>query len=170
MNIYLIGYRCTGKTRVGKALAEKMALQFIDADDFLVNQEKMAISDLVSTFGWPVFREKEARVILQLSQKTDLVVATGGGVVLRPENIGHMKKNGGRIVWLTASADTILARMAADTRTPETRPPLTDKKIADEVAQTLKERTPLYEQAMDVAIDTENKSIDAVVQEIMDKI
>ena len=82
MNVFLIGYRCCGKTSVGQALAKRLERRFVDADAELVKQQSAGISEIVSSQGWDAFRQMERKVINQLCATDDCVVATGGGVVL----------------------------------------------------------------------------------------
>jgi len=93
MNIFLIGYRCTGKTFVGISLAKRLKLSFFDADSELVKEQGMNISEIVNRQGWDVFREMEKAVIKRVCSFDDYVVATGGGAVLDIENVRHMKES-----------------------------------------------------------------------------
>ncbi|MFP3981961.1 MAG: shikimate kinase, partial [Desulfobacterales bacterium] len=136
MNIYLIGYRCTGKTSVGQCLAGSLEMAFADADRLLEQQTGMHIADYVSRYGWESFRDMEAGILLDLSQQQDLVIATGGGVVLREKNVAQMRDSG-IVVWLTAQPDTILERMQNDANTQHQRPAFTSNPLAEEVHQTL---------------------------------
>ena len=87
MNIFLIGYRCTGKTTVGRSLAKSLGRPFFDADKELVKEQRLNISEIVSQKGWDAFREMESMVIKRICDLDNYVVATGGGVVLNDENI-----------------------------------------------------------------------------------
>jgi len=161
MNIYLIGYRCTGKTTIGKALAESLGWHFADADEELVRANSMTVAEIVAQFGWDYFREKEREIILQLSLLDQYVIATGGGVILKPENIQDMKQSG-IIVWLRASPEIIKKRILSDAATRDLRPALTSKGLTDEIEETLLKRTPLYENAMDFFADTDSWDIDTI--------
>ena len=110
----------------------------------------------------------EKAAIKRLSLMKNRVVATGGGVVLKNENIAAMKKSG-KIVWLKANPKTIQTRMAGDLGTGDFRPALTDKGIFDEIEETLLSRNPLYEKAMDFFIQTDSLSVDKICKMIMDK-
>ncbi len=169
MNIFIIGYRCTGKTSVGKFLAEALGWTFIDADDELVAEQGQSISDLVSKHGWDTFRKIEHNIIKRLCCHNDCVVATGGGAVLDEANVKYMKKSG-ILVWLTATPKTITNRMLDDSRTRHYRPALTAKDLADEVAETLVSRSPYYKKAMDFSIDTDHAGVDEVCRNILTRI
>ena len=168
MNIYLIGYRCTGKTSVSKILAKHLGWTVIDSDAEIVKEQGESIADIVSDKGWDAFRSMEKSVIERLSGLKHQVIATGGGAVLQKENIANMKKSG-RVVWLKALPRTIQMRMAGDLSTDDFRPALTDKGIFDEIEETLSFRNPLYESAMDFFIETDNLSIDSVCRKIIEK-
>lgn len=162
MNIFLVGFRCTGKSSVGKAIAQRLNYPFKDADEEIVRENKITISEMVAEKGWQFFREKERKVIHRLSLLQDHIIATGGGAVLNPDNIADMKHSG-FVVWLKAKPETIKKRMLSDNLTQEQRPALTDKGLIDEIAETLAFRNPLYEKAMDVCIDTDNLEIRDII-------
>lgn len=166
MNIYLIGYRCTGKTTVGKSLADRLNWSFLDADVELVNQHDMSIAEIVAGEGWDSFRKKEKAIIRDLSALNQHVIATGGGVILNAENVRQMKKSG-IVVWLQAAAETIQRRMACDHKTADLRPALTSKDLKQEIEETLAERQPLYERAMDFSVQTDNLEIDEICSAIL---
>ncbi len=162
MNIFIIGYRCTGKSSTGAKLAKKLGFDFIDADIMLVEKYKSTISDIVAQKGWDAFRKMEKDVTGNICKLNNVVVATGGGVILDPENIDAIKKSG-IVIWLCAEPDTIYRRISGDEKTDEFRPSLTDKGLYKEVEETLDFRKPLYTKAMDFYIDTDNIDIDEVV-------
>jgi shikimate kinase len=106
MNLYLVGYRCTGKTSVGRLLAEALVWTFVDMDHELVAEAGIPIEDIVDSQGWEYFREREGQLLERLSLATKQVISTGGGVVTVPENIAMMRGSG-KVVWLHASPATI---------------------------------------------------------------
>lgn len=169
MNIYLIGYRCTGKSSAGKLLAGDLGMKFIDADVELVNRSKKSISEIVDTSGWNGFREMEKNVIRELSALEKHVVATGGGAVLDNDNVKCMKKTG-IIVWLRATPSTIKERIIKDSGTKDFRPALTSKGIVEEVEQILLTRNQYYEKAMDFYIDTDYLDVNGVCRDIIKKL
>nr|MDA3833286.1 shikimate kinase [Spirochaetales bacterium] len=118
MNIYLTGYRCTGKTCVGKSLAQTLWWLFIDADLELVDRYGMTIAEIVSKEGWSSFREKEKAVLKEIGALDKHIVATGGGVILDVENV-ELMKNSGTIIWLKATPETIKERILQDQNTEE---------------------------------------------------
>ncbi len=166
MNIFLIGYRCTGKTTVAEKLSELTGKTFIDADVMLVDKAEMTVAQIVEQFGWDDFRDRETAVLNELCLMENHIIATGGGVILRDENVAAMKK-AGIVVWLKASVDTIAARLTADVKSDDQRPALTDQGVVKEIKETLDFRTPLYENAMNFSIDTDEISIDEICNIIL---
>lgn len=166
MNIFLIGYRCTGKTSVGRNVARKIGWTFVDADELLMKNSGETVADIVSRGGWSLFRKLEKDTLKAICRNRKQVVATGGGVVTDDENIDLMKQNGA-IVWLRATPKTIRERMIQDSHTGELRPSLTDRELMIEIEETLKERTPLYRIAMIVDVETEDKTIPEISSEIL---
>ena len=165
-NIYLIGYRCTGKSVVGRALAETLGRPFLDADDELVRAHGMTIQHIVRAQGWDGFREKESRVLERIRRLDGHVVATGGGVILSPDNVEKMRHSG-VVVWLRATPATIRQRLETDVRTDPLRPSLTSKGVVDEVEDVLKKREPLYRMAAHHTLDTDESSVDAISKKIL---
>src|SRR5947209_804954 len=94
MNIILIGMRGSGKSTIAKKLAKKLDKSFYDMDTILSKKVGMTLPDYVKQFGWESFRDKESKIALDVSQLTNAVIATGGGIILREENINALKKNG----------------------------------------------------------------------------
>lgn len=166
MNIFLIGYRGSGKTSVGSSLSDVNGWPFIDTDFQLVKELGMTISEIVDKKGWDFFREKESAVLKKLCNHDKQIVATGGGIVLNEENRINMKKNG-TIVWLKATFATVKKRMLLDSKTKDFRPSLTSKELDEEIKETLLLRKPYYEKAMDFSIDTDNLDIDGVCKAVI---
>ena len=166
MNLYLIGYRCTGKTTLGQALAVKMGWSFVDMDDAIVAAEGRSIAHIVAQFGWDCFRRREKAMLKEISLKKQVVVGTGGGVVLDAENVQQMRASG-KVVWLRAAAKTIRCLIEEDARTADLRPSLTGAALADEIEETLTQREPLYRAAMDFAVDTDRFDVEKLCNEII---
>lgn len=166
MNLYLVGYRCTGKSSVGRLLAEALVWTFVDMDQELVSEAGMPIEEMVESLGWKSFREREGKLLQRLSQDSEQVISTGGGVVTVPENIAIMRECG-KVVWLHASADTIAARMEADKSTAGQRPPLHGDDSVVEIEEVLAERLPLYDEAMNLQVETDDLSVEEVTESII---
>ena len=169
MNIFLIGYRCTGKTSVGRSLAKSLGRPFLDADYELVKEQDLNISEIVRKKGWDVFREIESDIIKRVCALDDHVVATGGGAVLNDMNVKHMKRSG-KLAWLKATPETIKKRILQDKNTKDFRPPLTSKGSVEEIRETLLNRNPFYKKAMDFDVDTDDIGIDEVCHAIIKKL
>lgn len=167
MNIFLIGYRCTGKTIVGRALAERLAMEFIDADDYLVEKAGKTIKDIFAEDGEPAFRDLEEQCLVDLAARDNIVIGAGGGAVLRESNVCCMK-NAGRVILLEADADTIYGRITTDPKTGAQRPNLTDKDQYDEIVHLLEYRKPYYDAAAELTLDSSALSPDELVDRIVD--
>ena len=141
MNIYLIGPRASGKTTLGERLAETLGRAFTDLDAAFVERRGETIAALVEREGWDAFRRAEAEILAGTAKRTGLVVATGGGVVLLPENREILAR--GLVLYLQAHPDRLAERLMADLN-PEQRPKLTELGLREELAATLAEREPLY--------------------------
>jgi shikimate kinase len=169
MNIVLIGYRCTGKTSVGKALSKRLGKRFCDADDYIEEKAQRPISDIVAKEGWDFFRAKERDAIREISSSGDCVIAAGGGAVLNAENVKNLKRNG-VVILLETTNETILERMRLDDKTEQQRPSLTGQDPLEEIAEVVEIRRPYYQNAMDFSVDTTSKNIEEVVNEILQKL
>ena len=169
MNLFLIGYRCTGKTTLGKALARRLDWSFVDTDRKVVETAGVSIARMVKRHGWPFFRQQERKALQTVSDGDRQVVATGGGVVLDDRNIVAMK-NAGKVVWLTASEKTIQARMLYDEATAGNRPALTGQGLIAEIHSVLTQRKPLYEKAADFQIATDREKITVIGDRILEKL
>jgi shikimate kinase len=165
----LIGYRGTGKSTVARHLALALGWDWVDADVELELRAGKTISAIFADDGELAFRDLESQVLADLVRRERVVLAAGGGVVLREAN-RKLLKEFARVVWLQASAETIVARIATDATTSGRRPNLTVRGGADEVIQLLRERTPLYEQCADLTIDTEQRTPGEVVAEIVQRL
>jgi shikimate kinase len=163
--IFLIGYRGTGKTSVARELAGRLAYDWIDADDVVEELTGKTIAAIFAKEGEAGFREWEAQAVTTLSRKRAMVVALGGGAVLREANRKAIRA-AGPVVWLTASADTILERLASDSTTASRRPNLTVAGGRAEIETLLAIRTPLYRQCATLVVDTEGKTSAEVAEEI----
>lgn len=166
MILTLIGYRATGKTTIARLLAERMGWDWIDADVEIERRAGKSIARIFAENGEPAFRDLEAEVIGDLCRRERLVLAAGGGAPLRPESRRAMR-TAGKVVWLTARPETILARMTADATTVERRPNLTDKDPLNEIVQLLRVREPIYREAADCVVETEGKTPETLVGEII---
>ncbi|MEJ2166714.1 MAG: shikimate kinase [Deltaproteobacteria bacterium] len=169
MNLFLIGYRCSGKTTIGKSIATTIGWSFVDSDIRVTKACGKSIKDIIETEGWDAFRRMERSTIKQICTHDRQIVATGGGVVLDADNIKEMK-TAGMVVWLGASAETIRKRMFQDKNSKHFRPALTDRGRIEEIEGMLSQRNPYYERASDFFIDTNGLPIKKITQTIIEKL
>jgi shikimate kinase len=163
MNIVLIGYRGTGKSAVGRLLAARLGRELVSTDAEIVKRAQRTIPEIVAQQGWDYFRDLESDICQELSSRDHLIIDTGGGAILRPQNIEAFKKNG-TAFWLTASVETIVKRIGNDNQ----RPSLTGtKSFVDEIQDVLQERMPKYQAAADHVIATDNRSINQLVETVL---
>ena len=163
MNIVLIGYRGTGKSMVGSLLAARLGRELVSTDAEIVKRAKRTIPEVVAQEGWDYFRNLESDICEELASRDRLVIDTGGGAILRTQNVEALKKNG-IVFWLTASVATIAKRIGGNNQ----RPSLTGtKSFVDEIQDVLRERTPKYQAAADHRIETDDRSIDQLVETLL---
>jgi shikimate kinase len=165
MKIALIGYRATGKSTVGRILADKLKINFWDTDAMIEKSMGIPIKEIVALHGWDFFRAKERETIKFLAQKEDCIIATGGGVVLSGENIDFLKQ-AGVTIWLNTALQDIIQRLKKDAQSDAIRPQFTSGNIVQETIDIMRLRLPLYERAADYTVDTLNKNVEQVTEEI----
>lgn len=167
MKLFLIGYRCTGKTTIGKALARALNVDFIDLDEFIVQRAGRQIQEIVAEHGWSHFRALEKQALQEVTRcQNPVVVACGGGVVMHEELLPEIKASG-LVVWLKADISTILDRILKDPVTGTQRPSLiSGMQLEEEIRQTLTQRLPLYERWADIVVQTDEANVNEVVKEI----
>jgi shikimate kinase len=161
LNLYLVGMMGTGKSAVGRPLAAALGYRFLDADTSVERVAGRSIPELFAEVGEPGFRDLETAVLGQIASWHSLVVATGGGVVTRPENWGHMQQ--GVVVWLDAPPELLLRRLAAD---PSPRPLLQTADPESQLTSLLSQRQRLYAQA-DLHIRQAGEPIEQVAAAVL---
>ena len=173
--ITLIGYRGTGKSTVASLLGDILGCGWCDADIVLEEKLGCSIASLVRERGEPVFRDEEATVLAELLGRFPGVLSTGGGAVLRAENRAAIREMGRPGVWLTAPADVVRQRLAADPTTAARRPalslpasgmPSASGDPLAEVTAALADREPLYRACADFQVDTSITMPSAVAGQI----
>ena len=160
-NIYIVGFMGTGKTVIGKILAQKLGKDFIETDEKIESRQGKKIVDIFSQNGEEYFRALEKEIIRKLSSQKDLVISCGGGLICNRENL-ELLKSTGLVFCLRASAETIHERTKKD----KNRPLLNVNNSLDKIKNLLQERTSCYAQAH-YAIDTEGISPDEIVRKII---
>ena len=159
-NIIITGFMGTGKSEVAKQLACKLKMEFIDMDRIIEERRGMSIADIFAGHGENYFREQENKLVKELSQKENKVIATGGGTLLSSYNAGILSQTG-EIICLYADSQTIYNRV----NKKNNRPLLKGENILNEINRLLEERNKVYNN-FTIKIDTTNLS----VQEVVDKI
>ena len=166
MNLFLIGYRGSGKTTVARRLGELLGWPSVDADSELELRAGKSIKDIFAAGGEPAFRELEARVVADLASRDKHVIALGGGAILR-ENNRKAIAGRGSVIWLQASPETLFARINADPTTEERRPNLTAQGGVGEIRTLLAERTPQYRACADLTVDVNRLDPDEIARQIL---
>ncbi|MFH1624995.1 MAG: shikimate kinase [Pseudomonadota bacterium] len=159
-NIVLVGFMGTGKTEVGKTLARDFSREFIDTDDVIEKKLGCTVPEIFEKYGEGYFRDKEREVVKELSMLHGLVIATGGGVVINPENIHDLKSNG-VVICLTATPEAIFSRIRGDNY----RPLISTPGKLEKIKELLESRKAFYARA-DAVIDTTDRGVLEVVSEI----
>jgi shikimate kinase len=165
-SIALIGFMGTGKTVVGKRLAEKLGKEFVELDARIERKAGKTIPQIFQQDGEIAFRELEIEAAKEASEKKNAVIACGGGVVLNRINIDRLRQES-LVVYLKASPEVILRRTSSDTNE---RPLLDTANKALSVRELLKFRQPFYGRAAEIIIDTSKLDIDSVVDRIIAKV
>lgn len=164
-NVVLVGFMGTGKSSVGSRLAQRLRMQFLDMDREIEHLLGMSVERIFRVHGEKRFRSEESIMARKLAMRENLVIATGGGVVMNPDNIEALKKNG-IVVRLEATPEDILSRVS---RKKGTRPLLKKDVKVDQIKNMLKEREEYYNMA-DLTIDTSGKDLDDIVNNIINYI
>ena len=162
--LFLIGARGTGKSTVGRVLAARLGWAFVDADEHLEAAAGRTIAEIFHAEGEAGFRDREAATLTELGGRTEHVIATGGGVVLRQGNRERLRS--GIVIWLQASPEAAFARMQSDPTTASRRPNLTAAGGLDELRTLMAAREPLYREVADFILDTANLSPEAAADAI----
>ena len=162
-NLILTGFMGTGKTEVSRELARLLTMKLIDIDTEIEKSAKMSINQIFEQFGEQKFREMETEMIEKVSCEKNVIISTGGGAVLKQENMDALKKTG-RVICLMATPETILQRTSGTSG----RPLLQVEKPLEKINELFNLRKPFYEKA-DMMIDTENKTPLQIAEEIIEK-
>lgn len=161
-NIVLIGFMGSGKSTISRALSKVFAMEVIEMDQVIAEREGMSISEIFEVHGEEYFRNLETELLRELQNRKGVVISCGGGVPMRDENVVEMKKNG-KVVLLTASAETILDRV----KNNHDRPLLENNKTVTFISDLMTKRRDKYEAAADIIIQTDDKSAFEICEEII---
>jgi shikimate kinase len=161
-NIFLIGPMGAGKSTIGRALAKELKLEFYDTDEVIEERSGANISWIFDVEGEEGFRKREQKVIEELTQKSNIVLATGGGVVTSPENRNALAARG-TVIFLKASLHQQFERTKRDTK----RPLLQTDDLKSRLESLRDEREPFYEELADVSFETDKLTVKAVANNII---
>jgi shikimate kinase len=161
LNIILTGFMGTGKSTVGKIISERLNLNYVDIDDLIEKTVGMKISEIFNRFGEERFRDIETEMVKLITKKKGQVISTGGGVVLRDENLYYLKSSG-IVFCLTASPDTIFERI----KDGKNRPLLQGSNQKEMIIELMTKRKPYYKKA-DLMIDTDSLTAEKVAEIII---
>lgn len=164
-NIVLIGFMGTGKSTISDFLKNVFAMDVAEMDQIIAQRQGMSISDIFETYGEQYFRNLETNLLKELQEGENCIISCGGGVAMREQNVVEMKKNG-RVVLLTASPETIYERV----KDSNDRPILNGNKNVPFITDMMEKRREKYEAAADVVIQTDNKSILEISEELISKL
>ena len=164
-NIVLIGFMGAGKSTVSDYLSTMFAMRIVEMDQVIADREEMSIPDIFATYGEEYFREQETKLLIELQNKKNTIISCGGGAALRAENVAEMKKNG-RVVLLTASPETVYERV----KDSDDRPVLKENNNVEFIADLMENRREKYEAAADIVIQTDNKTVLQVCEELITKL
>jgi shikimate kinase len=164
-NIFLVGPMGAGKSSIGRKLAEHLALPFWDSDKLLEQRTGVDIPTIFEFEGEAGFRERESRIIDELTQQTGIVLATGGGAILMQQNRSWLRQRGA-VVYLCANVDTQIRRTARD----RNRPLLQTADPRATLTLLLAQRDPLYREVADVIISTDRHSVSFIIKFLMERL
>ena len=162
-NIILIGFMACGKSSVGKRLSQALNMEFLDTDELIENKAGTTISDIFATQGEAAFRVMETECLKELLERNGetFVLSVGGGLPIREEN-RRLLKQIGTVVYLKVSPDTVFIRVRND----KTRPLLQTPNPRGRIMDLMSARKQFYEDAADIIIEADNKSFEAIMEEI----
>lgn len=163
MNLILCGMMGAGKTTIGIKIAELTGRRWYDTDGIIVDKHGK-ISDIFEYYGEAHFRKLETEIVKDLAEKDELVISTGGGLVLKKENNELLQKNG-KIVFLRAGIETLAKRLKVDGNRPLLQ--TSTESIRDRLLRLLKERAPVYEMVADYIVDVDGKTPEEIAREII---
>ena len=164
-NIMLIGFMGSGKSTIAKYLSHILEMQYLETDDFIVKREDMTINEIFQRKGEEYFRRCENNALRELETRQGIIISCGGGMPMKDENVELMKKNG-KIVLLTASPETIFERV----RYSNERPLLNGNMNVEYIKDLMEKRKDRYESIADIVVDTNNKPIHVIAEEVVSKL
>ncbi len=164
-NIFLIGFMGCGKSTIAGYLHDTFSMDVVEMDDIIAKREGMSISDIFETYGEQYFRDVETNLLVEMQNKSNVVISCGGGTPMRENNVLEMKKNG-RVVLLTAQPETVLQRVKDN----HDRPLLENNKNVSFIADLMAKRSEKYEAAADIIIQTDGKNEQEICEEMIQRL
>ena len=164
-NVYLIGLMGAGKTTVGRRLARLLKFDFIDTDQLLEEKTGVTIGHIFEIEGEEGFRERESRLLAEISDNVSTVISTGGGMILREDNRKLMRKSG-QVVYLKAGLEVLWKRL----KDCQNRPLLSTENPRQTITDLLNERDPLYQNEADLVIQVNSDSAQKTAMKIFDQL
>jgi len=161
MKIILIGFMGTGKSTISKLLGKTLNLKVVDMDDMVEEMAGIKTPEIFDKYGEVKFREFESKVAKNLSQTNDIIISTGGGVILNKLNIINLRKNNGRVVFLRTTFEEIVKRVSVHDRP---RPLFSDIKKAEKLFES---RKAIYEFHADIIIDTDGVKVEDIINQLI---
>lgn len=162
-NIVLIGYRAVGKTTLGNSLKQLIDWQYLSTDLEIERRVGEKISQFVAHAGWPRFREIEHQVIVDLGERSGLIIDCGGGVIESPKNMAILQNNA-LVVWVDAPIDVLKKRLRKD----KSRPLLSQGDMERDIEINYQRRYPLYQQYANLRVDTMQQSKPQICRIVLD--
>lgn len=163
-HIFLIGFMGTGKSTIAGELSTRLGVKRLEMDQMIVDAQGMPISDIFEKYGEDHFRDIETRTLVELKGREPAIVSCGGGIVVRSENVDHMKASG-RIVLLTAEPETVYERVKDSTD----RPILNGNMNVEYIRGLMEKRREKYQAAADIVVATDGKSVQAICEEVLNR-
>ena len=164
-NIVLIGFMGAGKSTISAFLRDALAMDVVEMDQVIAEQQGMSISEIFETYGEEYFRNLETQLLIDMQSKQNVIISCGGGVAMRERNVAEMKKNG-KVVLLKADPQTILDRV----KDSDERPLLNGHKNVEYIADLMEARRAKYEAAADIVVQTDGKSALEICEEMIHKL
>ena len=163
-NIVLIGFMGAGKSTISAFLRDALAMDVVEMDQVIAEQQGMSISEIFETYGEEYFRNLETQLLIDMQSKQNVIISCGGGA-MRERNVAEMKKNG-KVVLLKADPQTILDRV----KDSDERPLLNGHKNVEYIADLMEARRAKYEAAADIVVQTDGKSALEICEEMIHKL
>ena len=166
MHVVLVGYRCAGKTTVGKIVAEKLEMRFFDTDKLVEAVAKKPVARIFLEDGEGEFRRFESEVIEEICGGDGKVISVGGGGVVRQKNVANLLKRG-RIFYLTVTPETVRVRLEKDPAAQSSRPSITRDDVIEEARDMMGRREHFYREAAEFTIDANSPTPEEIAEEIV---